>query len=450
MLFCKPFSLPSNLTDPILKFFAKNPFKKILVACSGGPDSKALLVVLAGLAKRLDLKLGVVHIDHRWRAESELEALSLKAFCEELGTPFHLKVLDSSLAQTELAAREARLKIFKEIATQHEYEAVVLGHQKEDQAETVLKRIFEGASLASLSGIQEATLSSTLSYLRPWLNVSKEEILAFCVENKIEYVIDSTNLNGRYLRGRMRSDLFPLLEHSFGKTICSSLVKIGEEALEFKQFMQSRYSEYLHEPYCLDLSSIATPFEMRWLISEWLKKYLLIPSSKVINQIIELVKANKADRSVELQGAKIQVDRKRLFLLFTMRSLPEPQKLELGEFTFGDWKVTVKKCEEYREKRGWQNGWKGELLATLPLGDYWIGSAQDFKCRKEQLRFFKQCTNQKTPSFFKKFIPLIFSKEQMCYDFLDCSSIPKVQKNPWIQVLLQNTLSWNHSIDKIK
>ena len=108
----------------------------LLLGLSGGPDSLALFHLLLETSSFVPFKLHVAHVDHGWREESSKEAQWLKSYVEKWGVPFYLKKLEGCL--NEEAAREGRLSFFSSLYRELGCKALLLGHQGDDQAETVL------------------------------------------------------------------------------------------------------------------------------------------------------------------------------------------------------------------------------------------------------------------------------------------------------------------------
>ena len=129
----------------------------------------------------------------------------------ELKLPFHLKTLNPQtlVGNLEAACRNERLKFFKELSKQHGYQAVILAHHADDQAETVLKRVFEGADLTCMGGLKEKSEINGLSVWRPLLNVSKNDVLIWLQQHGHVAITDKTNLDPKYLRGRCRIQIIP-------------------------------------------------------------------------------------------------------------------------------------------------------------------------------------------------------------------------------------------------
>ena len=128
----------------------------MLLAFSGGPDSTALFFLLL----EYGVKFSVAHVDHGWRDESAAEAEQIRQLCDQHGVRCYIRHLESCDAGSNLEerARDARYQFFRELCENHGYTALVLGHHKNDLAETVLKRTLEGASLARLDGMSGEVL----------------------------------------------------------------------------------------------------------------------------------------------------------------------------------------------------------------------------------------------------------------------------------------------------
>lgn len=194
----------------------------ILVGLSGGPDSTALLHLLIKASKSLNLAIHLAHIDHGLRKESLVECSILKKRYKTY--PFYSTRLDVSGANLEDRCREARLAFFGEVYKKIGARALCLAHHRDDQAETMLKRVFEGGRL---SGLQEFRELRGMQVLRPLLSLRKADLLAYLKEQNISYFLDPTNLNGSNLRSRMRMELLPLLENHFGKGISKNLAHLS-------------------------------------------------------------------------------------------------------------------------------------------------------------------------------------------------------------------------------
>lgn len=193
----------------------------IVVGCSGGPDSTALLVALAALAQPLALALHVVAVDHKLRRASAAEAEAVCAVAESLGASVEISAVQVSAGASRMAAaRIARYTALGEAAQRRGARFVAVGHTRDDQAETMLMRLLGGAGLTGLSGMSivapfPTERTTDLSLFRPLLNVSRREVEGFLSPltdalSPLPYT-DPTNADPRYLRTRLRNEALPLL-----------------------------------------------------------------------------------------------------------------------------------------------------------------------------------------------------------------------------------------------
>ena len=210
----------------------------LLLGLSGGPDSMALLHLLLNCQLPLDIQ--VAHVDHGWRPESRKEAEWLQ---ERVSLPFHLHRLEG-VGQDEASAREERLKFFSGLYQKLGGQALLLGHQAEDQAETVLKRIFEGGNVLSLRGMAPISSLRGMTLWRPLLGVRKQELVAWLEQRGIPYLKDPSNLDPKYLRAKMRVSILPELSKSFGKEIQGNLIRLGQTAQELKEYFDKKLAAY--------------------------------------------------------------------------------------------------------------------------------------------------------------------------------------------------------------
>ena len=196
----------------------------LLLALSGGSDSTALYHLMLQVGHPME----VLHVDHGWREESALEAQKLQS---SISVPFHLRRLEKPSNNAEECARKERLCLYREICQQRGLDGVLLAHHADDQAETILKRIFEGARLTKLIGLEEERVVEGVTLLRPLLPHRKQELIDFLVKEGISFFVEK---GGKDLRSRMREEMLPLLSASFGKEIVPALCRLANDAKELE------------------------------------------------------------------------------------------------------------------------------------------------------------------------------------------------------------------------
>jgi tRNA(Ile)-lysidine synthase len=209
----------SKLREVLIRECRLDLNKPILVGLSGGPDSLVLLDVL----HQLGYQVVIAHVNHKLRPESTAEASQVEKIAANMGFPFVLSEIDvfeyskGHALSIEEAARVLRYDFLFNIASSQNVQAVAVGHNADDQVETVLMHLLRGAGLAGLRGMNYSTLpnawSDRIPLVRPMLGIWREEIIHYCHERNIIPLIDSSNLDQTYFRNRLRYDLIPYLEN---------------------------------------------------------------------------------------------------------------------------------------------------------------------------------------------------------------------------------------------
>jgi tRNA(Ile)-lysidine synthetase-like protein len=188
----------------------------LLVAVSGGPDSVALLCLLAALAERSDAQLRIFagHVDHGLRAESAAEAAFVRSLATAIGVPAGLREIDCPTGPgLPRRAREGRYEALRAEAVAVGADAVVTAHHGDDQLETLLMALGRGSGLEGLSAMAWARpLDRGIRLLRPLLGVSAAELRACCGRLGVPFCEDPGNRDPRALRGRLRTAVLPHLE----------------------------------------------------------------------------------------------------------------------------------------------------------------------------------------------------------------------------------------------
>ena len=198
----------------------------LVVGVSGGPDSLALLHALATGGRRGDPlhhpeKLVVGHLNHSLRPDATGDAQYVARVCSNWGVACFVEEADvGAQAQAqglslEEAGRLARYRFLAELARRVDAAAVAVGHNADDQAETVLMHFVRGAGLAGLRGmlpVGPMPEAPDLRLLRPLLTVSRAEIERYCRQHELEPRLDASNVDETFFRNRLRHELLPMLE----------------------------------------------------------------------------------------------------------------------------------------------------------------------------------------------------------------------------------------------
>lgn len=310
----------SKVKNTISIYNMFNQETPIVVGVSGGPDSMALLDILA---KIYPDNLVVAHLDHQFRGdEAREDAKFVKRESEKRGIPVELGEYDVPLfiKETGMGAQEAartiRYQFYQDVANKWNSKQLALGHHANDQAETILMRLIRGTGIHGLSGIPYSRNWDTIQIFRPLLDLTRQEIEQYCIENNIDYRIDKSNFATKYTRNEIRLNALPFLEkynpkfvehlHQFGKIVQdenSYLEGVAEQFLE--QNIEERTTTTI-KLNVLTLQSLHIALQRR--IIHLILRYLNLHKELSfihIEGIISLLKHSHPSKSIDLPGIRV-------------------------------------------------------------------------------------------------------------------------------------------------
>ncbi|PKN10435.1 MAG: tRNA lysidine(34) synthetase TilS [Deltaproteobacteria bacterium HGW-Deltaproteobacteria-7] len=212
---------------------------RVVVALSGGADSCALLFSLLAISETCCLKIIVAHFNHGLRHDQSNED---EVFCKNLARRSGLLFVSEKMRQPAIPRglspedyfRQERYHFLDKVAADNGANKIALGHHLEDQAETVLLNFLRGSGLDGLKGMLPMRENR---YIRPLMEVSRQEIINFLKVAGIAYREDSSNNSAVYLRNRIRGELIPFLKERYNPQIERNLVRMAEIIRRDDDFM---------------------------------------------------------------------------------------------------------------------------------------------------------------------------------------------------------------------
>lgn len=204
-----------------------NEKDRILVGLSGGPDSIFLLYILHNYFNN---QLIITHINHKLRGvDSDLDEKFVRTISQKLKIPLYViredirKLSNENKKSIEEVGREVRFSFFDKTLKVENFNKIALGHNLDDNVETILINFIKGSGTKGLIGIPE----KRDNIIHPIINIKKEEILKFLEENKIEYRVDKTNFEIDFLRNKVRNYLLPIIEKEFNKNFKEKILSLS-------------------------------------------------------------------------------------------------------------------------------------------------------------------------------------------------------------------------------
>jgi tRNA(Ile)-lysidine synthase len=210
----------------------------VVVACSGGADSLALASATVAQARTSGWRVVGVTVDHDLQPGSADRAARVVAQLAGLGVDETVSVrvsVDGPGLGPEAAAREARYAVLDEVGQRLGAAAVLLGHTRDDQAETVLLGLARGSGGRSLAGMRRAFGR----YRRPLLDVSRTDTVTACQVEGLDFWEDPHNVDASYTRARVRGRVLPVLEDQLGPGVASALARTADQLREDMDLLDS-------------------------------------------------------------------------------------------------------------------------------------------------------------------------------------------------------------------
>ena len=324
-----------------------------LVLVSGGPDSVALLRAVVALGG----EPVALHVDHGLRGEeSGQDADFVRRLCGELGIPCEVAGLDlSATSNLQERAREGRYRLARDVAGRLGLRVVATGHTADDVAETVILNLARGAGLRGLASIPPVRDD----IVRPLLDLTRREVLAYLSYLDQPYRTDPTNLSGKYARNRIRLEVIPVLEelHPGAAANLARAASIAREDLESLEGLAEAavwargVEVVLTRDALLDLPVALRRHAVRRAYSTTLPQAPPLESGRV-EAVLALIEAGPGTRSLDLPGGAIAVGRGggEISLYVPWELPPEETPLYGGEIRLGGWVLRAEEVGRFDEK----------------------------------------------------------------------------------------------------
>ena len=236
--------LQDKVLETIKKYNLIENGDKIVVGVSGGPDSICLINILNSIRQeeKVKFELVVCHINHMIRGEEAMaDEEFVKLYCEKQGISFftkHAKILEIAKEQkigTEDAGRRIRYEFFEETLKNTNSNKIATAHTKNDNAETVLMNLLRGSGVSGLKGIKPIRENK---FIKPLIDISREEIEEYCEKQKLNPRHDKTNDENIYTRNKVRNILIPMIRQDFNPNIIDTLDRLSKLVDKDNEFLE--------------------------------------------------------------------------------------------------------------------------------------------------------------------------------------------------------------------
>lgn len=314
---------------------------RIVIGCSSGPDSMALVDMLLKIRDKYNLFLVIAHVNHNVRKESYEEAEFLKDYC------FMNKLLFESMIIEEYGddnfhneARNIRYNFFENLVHKYDANYLMTAHHGDDLIETVMMRIVRGSNLNGYAGFRNIVDMDGYKIVRPLINYTKKELEEYDQENEVKYYIDSSNDKDKYTRNRYRKYLLPFLKQEE--------MDVHLKFLKFSNFLNdaSKFIEKVRdktikrvmedEKILIDRFLEEDQFIQKeilyYLLSEFYQDDLILVGDKHIEIILDLINSRKSNSFINLPNDVIAKKNYNYFLLTRQTKIISSYEIEFDNY----------------------------------------------------------------------------------------------------------------------
>lgn len=387
---------------------------RILVGLSGGPDSIFLLYILHNYFNN---QLIIAHINHKLRGvDSDLDEKFVRTISQKLKIPLYViredirKLSNENKKSIEEVGREVRFSFFDKTLKVENFNKIALGHNLDDNVETILINFIKGSGTKGLIGIPE----KRDNIIHPIINIKKEEILKFLEENKIEYRVDKTNFEIDFLRNKVRNYLLPIIEKEFNKNFKEKILSLSNILKVEDRFLDNLVENIKNDLIEFEDDFIKIDNKKFQKLDLSLKRRLIRKAIDYFNRDLREYPLEHIDKVISLENKKTG---KEIELPFNLIAVKDKNKIiiEKKGVEIPNFYIEIPDIGSYELA-----GMKIELTLVEKISKVKdiFTSFFDYDKIEFPIKFRK-------PKFGEKFKPLGLKEEKKIQDFFVDNGIPK-------------------------
>lgn len=335
--------------------FTFNVGDKIVVGCSTGPDSMALVDMLLKIREKYDLFLIIAHVNHNVRKESYEEAEFLKEYCELNRLAFESMIIEEYGDDNfHNEARNIRYNFFENLVHKYDADYLMTAHHGDDLIETVMMRIVRGSNLGGYAGFKSIIDMDGYKIIRPLISYTKSELEEYDRENDVKYYIDSSNDKDKYTRNRYRKNVLPFLKEE-ENDVHLKFLKFSNLLSDASRFIDKVRNKALNRVIVDGKVSIDKFLEedeflqkeiLYYLLSDFYQDDLILVGDKHISIILDLITSKRANSFVNLPNDVIARKNYNYFELIRETEVISSYEVEFDNYVLLPNKHTIERIED--------------------------------------------------------------------------------------------------------
>ena len=288
----------------------------IVVGCSGGPDSMALVHMLLSIREKYELSIVIALVNYNVREESTEEADYVRKFAEKNNLVFeYLSIDEYGDDNFENEARNIRYNFYDKLVKEYNANYVMTAHHGDDLIETILMKIVRGSNISGYAGFKKVVEMDNYKIVRPLIEYTKDELIQYDKENKVKYYVDKTNFDSTYTRNRYRKEILPFLKNE-NDEVHKKFLKFSNTLLQANDFIIKERNKaikrcVIDETIKIDKFKLEDEYIQKeiiyYLFSKFYQDDLFLVNDLHINLLLELINNNKSNTSVNLPNEVVAV-----------------------------------------------------------------------------------------------------------------------------------------------
>lgn len=288
----------------------------IVVGCSAGPDSMALIDMLLKIRLKYNLSLICAHVNHNVRKESYEEALFMQKYCEKNAICFETMTIEHYGDDNfHNEARNIRYQFFEKLVQKYNANYLMTAHHGDDLMETILMRIVRGSNLNGYSGFKNIVDMGNYYLVRPLISFTKEQLLEYDHINGVKYYVDSSNSKMKYTRNRYRKVVLPFLKEE-DRNVHKKFYKFSNNLISASEFIEKERDKAMRNVLekgkvviskFLLVDSFLQKEILYFLMQIYYQDDLILLNDRHINLLESLIKGNKKNTSINLPNGVIAI-----------------------------------------------------------------------------------------------------------------------------------------------
>jgi tRNA(Ile)-lysidine synthase len=314
----------------------------VVAGVSGGPDSMALLSLLIQVKKALDIEIVCAHVNHNTGRPGQFEEQKfVEKFCRNHNVIFEtMTIEDYGDDNFHNEAHTKRYNYFSGLIKKYNAKYLFTAHHGDDLIETILMRIVRGSTLRGYSGFSKEIDKGSYKIVRPLMNLTKDEILAYDKKNKIPYALDSSNQKDVYTRNRFRKYIVPEFKKE-DKNVHNKFYKFSRTLIEYNEYIDKEVAKKIKTIYIDEVLNVEKFIQedkviqmkiIYYILEHIYQDDLMLVTDRHAEILCEVINSKRANVKVHLPNNVQAIKSYNTLVLANLEQKRNEYEIEINKF----------------------------------------------------------------------------------------------------------------------